>query len=135
MSLTASVLSCVQLNRSEFDGVEDELRVQFEGYRPGMYVRLEVAAVPCELVTHFDPTYPLIVGGLTTGEENIGYVQVGTPSHCDLHSHQLIIDIGDGLTTRPYSSNDLVIIESRVTLESQLCLIAVYLHSMLNADY
>ena len=65
-----------QLNRSEFDGVEDELRVQFEGYRPGLYVRLEVAAVPCELVTHFDPTYPLIVGGLTTGEENIGYVQV-----------------------------------------------------------
>ena len=56
--------------------MEDELRVQFEGYRPGMYVRLEVAAVPHELVTHFDPTYPLIVGGLTTGEENIGYVQV-----------------------------------------------------------
>ena len=99
--MTATVLFCVQLNRSEFDGVEDELRVQFEGYRPGMYVRLEVAAVPCELVTHFDPTYPLIVGGLTTGEENIGYVQVGTPSHCGLHSNRLVICIHNELTAVP----------------------------------
>ena len=65
-----------QLNKSEFDGMDDETRIQYEGYRPGMYVRMEVEDVPCELLTNFNPTYPLIVGALLPGEENIGFVQV-----------------------------------------------------------
>lgn len=65
-----------QLNKSEFDGLDDEVRVQFEGFRPGMYVRMEIENVPCELLTNFDATYPLIVGALLAGEENIGFVQV-----------------------------------------------------------
>jgi ribosome biogenesis protein BMS1 len=65
-----------QLNKSEFDGMDDETRIQYEGYRPGMYVRMEVEDVPCELLTNFNPIYPLIVGALLPGEENIGFVQV-----------------------------------------------------------
>ena len=30
------------LNRSEWDGMEDSQRVLYEGFRPGMYVRLEI---------------------------------------------------------------------------------------------
>ncbi|XP_012149363.2 ribosome biogenesis protein BMS1 homolog [Megachile rotundata] len=69
------------LNKSEFDGVDDNVRVQLEGYRPGMYVRVEIETVPCELITHLDPTYPLIIGGLLHGEENIGYVQTRIKKH------------------------------------------------------
>ena len=46
--------------RSEFEGLDDNLRVEYEGYRPGMYVRIEVENVPCEFVEYFDPTYPVI---------------------------------------------------------------------------
>lgn len=69
------------LNKSEFEGVDDNVRVQLEGYRPGMYVRVEIETVPCELITNLDPTYPLIIGGLLHAEENIGYVQTRIKKH------------------------------------------------------
>ncbi|XP_076381090.1 ribosome biogenesis protein BMS1 homolog [Megalopta genalis] len=79
--LKSEVERQANLNKSEFDGVEDTVRVQLEGYRPGMYVRVELENVPCELITHLDPTYPLIIGGLLHGEENIGYVQTRMKKH------------------------------------------------------
>lgn len=70
-----------QLNKSEFEDLDDEMRVQLEGFRPGMYVRVEIESVPCELITNLDPTYPLILGGLLHGEENIGFVQTKLKKH------------------------------------------------------
>jgi len=69
------------LNRGEFEGMDDALRVQYEGFRPGMYVRMEVRGVPCELVTNFDPTYPLLVGGLQSNEDQVGYVRLRLKKH------------------------------------------------------
>ena len=69
------------INRSEFESLDDHLRIQYEGFRPGMYVRIEVDTVPCELITNFDPNYPLICGGLQSGEEQIGYVQLRLKKH------------------------------------------------------
>ena len=36
----------------------------------------QVEKVPCEFITNFDPTYPVILGGLLSNEDNIGYIQV-----------------------------------------------------------
>ena len=66
-----------QLNRAEFEELDEELRVQLEGYRPGLYARVQINNIPCEFVKNFDPTYPIILGGLLSAEQNIGYVHVG----------------------------------------------------------
>ena len=55
------------------------MRQDLEGFRPGLYLRVEVAGIPCEFVEHFNPSSPLIIGGLTNLEENVGYVQVSIP--------------------------------------------------------
>lgn len=70
-------LSHLQLNHAEFEDQEDETRVQYEGFRPGMYVRIEIENIPCEFVQNFDPHYPIILGGLGNSEGTVGYVQVG----------------------------------------------------------
>lgn len=70
-----------QLNRAEFEDQDDEARVQYEGFRPGMYVRIEIENVPCEFVLNFDPHYPIILGGLGNSEGNVGYIQVRLKKH------------------------------------------------------
>uniref|UniRef100_A0A671UZ73 BMS1 ribosome biogenesis factor n=1 Tax=Sparus aurata TaxID=8175 RepID=A0A671UZ73_SPAAU len=70
-----------ELNRAEFEDVDDGTRVQYEGFRPGMYVRLEIPSLPCEFVTNFDPHYPIILGGLSSSEGNIGYLQMRLKKH------------------------------------------------------
>ncbi|CAG9761928.1 unnamed protein product [Ceutorhynchus assimilis] len=70
-----------QLNKTVFDNMPDDVRVQVEGFRPGMYVRIEFEDVPSEFITNFDPTYPLVIGSLNMGEENIGYVNVKIKKH------------------------------------------------------
>ncbi|XP_069719979.1 ribosome biogenesis protein BMS1 homolog [Phaenicophaeus curvirostris] len=70
-----------QLNRMEFEDQDDETRVQYEGFRPGMYVRIEIENVPCEFVLNFDPHYPIILGGLGNSEGNVGYVQLRLKKH------------------------------------------------------
>ncbi|KAF5347016.1 hypothetical protein D9756_010998 [Leucocoprinus leucothites] len=69
------------LNRAEFEGIDTESRTLVEGFRPGSYVRIELQNVPCELVEHFDPSYPIIIGGLLAAEERFGYVQVRIKRH------------------------------------------------------
>ncbi|KAG8193599.1 hypothetical protein JTE90_000232 [Oedothorax gibbosus] len=70
-----------ELNKTEFEGLDDELRVQFEGYRPGLYLRLEVENMPCEFIRNHDPSYPIILGSLLKGEEKMGYLQANIKCH------------------------------------------------------
>ncbi|KAI0801985.1 hypothetical protein BC629DRAFT_1733659 [Irpex lacteus] len=71
----------LQLNKAEFADVDPEARALVEGYRPGAYVRIELHDVPAEMIENFDPTYPIIVGGLLPAEERFGYLQVRIKRH------------------------------------------------------
>uniref|UniRef100_A0A2K6SDW2 BMS1 ribosome biogenesis factor n=1 Tax=Saimiri boliviensis boliviensis TaxID=39432 RepID=A0A2K6SDW2_SAIBB len=67
--------------QAQVRNLNDEARVQYESFRPGMYVRVEIENVPCEFVRNFDPHYPIILGGLGNSEGNVGYVQMGLQKH------------------------------------------------------
>ncbi|KFD65693.1 hypothetical protein M514_09629 [Trichuris suis] len=69
------------LNRMEFENMDDSERIDYEGFRPGMYVRLQINGLPCELVDNFDPNYPYIIGGLLPGEQRLSYVQARIKKH------------------------------------------------------
>lgn len=71
----------LQVNQAEFEDVDDESRALIEGYRPGSYVRIELTNVPCEVIENFDPTYPIVIGGLLPSEERFGFVQVRLKRH------------------------------------------------------
>jgi ribosome biogenesis protein BMS1 len=69
------------LNREEFQSLDESARTVIEGFPPGSYLRIEVEKVPCEMIENFDPTYPIIVGGLLAVEERFGFVQVRLKRH------------------------------------------------------
>ncbi|PLW47106.1 hypothetical protein PCANC_09691 [Puccinia coronata f. sp. avenae] len=65
----------------EFENDDPQTRIAVEGYRPGAYVRIEIAGVPPELVNNFDPAFPFLLGGLLPGEDSLGFVQVRLKKH------------------------------------------------------
>ncbi|XP_006651345.1 ribosome biogenesis protein bms1 [Oryza brachyantha] len=70
-----------QINISELNELDEDIRVEIEGFRTGSYVRMEVHGVPFELVEYFHPCHPILVGGIGLGEENTGYMQASLKRH------------------------------------------------------
>jgi ribosome biogenesis protein BMS1 len=70
-----------QRNLAELGKLHKTTRLEMEGYRGGTYLRLELHGMPCEMVQFFDPSHPILVGGLGTGEEGVGYMQVRIKRH------------------------------------------------------
>ncbi|KZT51500.1 DUF663-domain-containing protein [Calocera cornea HHB12733] len=77
----AEMAQQLSLNEQEFAEVDEETRSLVEGFRPGAYVRLEIADIPCEMVDNFNPAFPIIVGGLLQTEEQFGFLQVRIKRH------------------------------------------------------
>ncbi|KAL4425893.1 hypothetical protein ABPG75_009909 [Micractinium tetrahymenae] len=67
--------------KAALDALDPATRIAMEGHRPGAYVRLRFSGVPCELVTNFDPRFPILVGGLQQGEESLGFMQMRLKRH------------------------------------------------------
>jgi len=68
-------------SRAILDTLPDNTRQAMEGFRPGSYLRIVLAKVPCEWVQNFDPTRPIVIGGILPGEEVMGMQQVRLKKH------------------------------------------------------
>ncbi|KAI8615947.1 hypothetical protein BC830DRAFT_1120039 [Chytriomyces sp. MP71] len=83
-----------QINASEFENDDSELRAQVEGLRAGAYVRIVLQNMPYEFIENYDPRYPVIVGGLLASEESFGFCQVRIKKH---RWHKKILKTNDPL--------------------------------------
>ena len=68
-------------SRSILDTLPEHTRQAMEGFRPGAYLRIVLAKAPCEWVEHFDPTRPIVIGGILPGEEIMGLQQLRLKKH------------------------------------------------------
>jgi len=84
----------LEKNRLEF-GDEGQLsRLRHEGYHAGLYVRVVLEKVPKEMVEYFEPTKPVILGGLLPQECNMGYIRCRFKKH---RWHKKILKCNDPL--------------------------------------
>ncbi|OAA32307.1 ribosome biogenesis protein (Bms1) [Moelleriella libera RCEF 2490] len=84
----------LDINKEEFETLDERQRAAVEGYRAGKYAKLVLDGVPCEFVSRFDARLPIIVGGLTPTEDRFGFVQVRIKRH---RWHKRILKTNDPL--------------------------------------
>jgi ribosome biogenesis protein BMS1 len=70
-----------ELNRKEFAELDENVRLEIEGYRAGLYVRMCFNKIPSEFVENFDPCCPVLIGALNMSEENVGVVNCKVKKH------------------------------------------------------
>ncbi|KAK9273456.1 hypothetical protein L1049_018266 [Liquidambar formosana] len=103
-----------QKNLAELNDLDEATRVEIEGFRTGTYLRLEVHDVPFEMVDHFDPCHPILVGGISLGEENVGYMQARLKRH---RWHRKVLKTRDPIIVsigwRRYQTTPVYAIEDR----------------------
>ena len=84
----------LDINRGEFESLDDQSRIQVEGYKAGTYARIVLEKVPYEFAAAFNPRFPVIIGGLAPAEERFGFVQVRIKRH---RWHKKILKTNDPL--------------------------------------
>ena len=81
-------------NQEEF-GVEGERsRLRHEGFRQGLYCRIRIDGVPVSFLSNFKPVHPLVIGGLTPQETNLGLIRCRLKKH---RWHRKILKCNDPL--------------------------------------
>lgn len=90
----AQIQKQLNINRTEFESLDEASRVRVEGYKAGTYARLVIDQVPYEFVSSFNPRYPVIIGGLVPTEDRFGFVQVRIKRH---RWHKKILKTNDPL--------------------------------------
>jgi ribosome biogenesis protein BMS1 len=81
-------------NREEFGDEGERSRLRHEGFRQGIYCRIKIDDIPVAFISSFDPHMPLIIGGLTPQETNLGLVRCRFKKH---RWHKKILKCNDPL--------------------------------------
>lgn len=84
----------LDINKAEFESLDDRSRVNVEGFRAGQYAKMVIEGVPSEFVTRFSPKMPILVGGINATEDRFGFVQVRIKRH---RWHKKILKTNDPL--------------------------------------
>lgn len=90
----AMIQTQLDINKSEFETLDERQRVAVEGCRAGKYAKVVLENVPAEFVSRFDARLPLVVGGLSSTEDRMGYLQVRIKRH---RWHKRILKTNDPL--------------------------------------
>ena len=90
----AQIQKQLDINKAEFEVLDEKQRINVEGFRAGMYARVIIDGVPSEFVTGFNARMPIIVGGLSATEDRFGFVQVRIKRH---RWHKRILKTNDPL--------------------------------------
>eukprot|EP00980_Cylindrotheca_fusiformis_P010095 scaffold2243_cov122-Cylindrotheca_fusiformis.AAC.11 len=81
-------------NEAEFGGDGELSRRRHEGFRQGQYCRIRIDGVPPAFLDNFDPELPLVIGGLTPQETNLGLTRCRIKKH---RWHKRILKCNDPL--------------------------------------
>ncbi|OAA47755.1 Ribosome biogenesis protein BMS1/TSR1 [Metarhizium rileyi] len=90
----AMIQKQLDINKEEFQTLDERQRAAVEGYRAGKYAKMVLEKVPAEFVTKFNARLPIVVGGLTATEDRWGFVQVRIKRH---RWHKKILKTNDPL--------------------------------------
>ncbi|PKS08802.1 hypothetical protein jhhlp_003411 [Lomentospora prolificans] len=90
----AMIQKQLDINKAEFEQLDERQRVAVEGYKAGKYAKIVLEGVPAEFVENFKAATPIILGGLTPTEERFGFVQVRIKRH---RWHKKILKTNDPL--------------------------------------
>ncbi|EGW31489.1 uncharacterized protein SPAPADRAFT_140826 [Spathaspora passalidarum NRRL Y-27907] len=71
----------LEINKAEFEQLDQATRLKIEGFRAGSYVKLVFNNLPCEFVENFQPEYPIVLGGLLATESRFGIMNVRIRRH------------------------------------------------------
>jgi ribosome biogenesis protein BMS1 len=81
-------------NEEEFGEEGERSRLRHEGFRQGLYCRVRIDGIPCDFVNSFNPNNPLVIGGLTPQETNLGLIRCRFKKH---RWHRRILKCNDPL--------------------------------------
>jgi ribosome biogenesis protein BMS1 len=81
-------------NHEEFGKEGERSRLRHEGFRQGIYCRIRINGIPASFIDNYNPNQPLVIGGLTPQETNLGFVRCRFKKH---RWHKKILKCNDPL--------------------------------------